>query len=64
MLQVPEKTEKSRFTRPETYVSTTVRSGLGFSTVLFVLMFATGNCDMCSGTNRDYVGDAIDAMGE
>jgi len=38
--------------------------GISLFTAAFVLLFLTGNCDMCSGSDRDYLGDAIDAMNE
>ena len=40
-----------------------VNRGPGLVVVAFVFMFATGNCEFCGG-DRDYVGDAIDALGE
>lgn len=42
---------------------TTVHSGMGLFTVMFILMFLTGNCDKCNPGNRDYLGDAINAVG-
>lgn len=36
--------------------------GRGLITTAFILMFLTGNCDICSGSNRDYLGDTVDAL--
>lgn len=38
--------------------STTSVSFIGFWTVLFIALAATGNCSVC-GFERDYVGEAV-----
>lgn len=59
-LGMPDSSEAPTPTRSE--ATANARSGVSFATVVFALMFLTGNCDACSGTNRDYLGDAVDAM--
>jgi hypothetical protein len=53
-----ESTTKRHVATATAYAS----RGRGLVTTAFLLMFITGNCDVCSGSNRDYLGDAVDAL--
>ncbi len=35
--------------------------GMGLFSIMFILMFLTGNCESCNDNNQDYLQGAIDA---